>query len=191
MADRVTILNQRAGKVILPPDPELLKKDPKAKERVLQSGESISVSAEEAPKLMRHKMLVDASTILQGAESPEVKRLKAELEAEKEKNARLEEFAAKRGAAPSADSEDAAKAKADKAAAKEAEKAAAAARKLIMKKGAKVSWNDGAETGVVVKVHPHKKGAADDEVDVKLDANGNVSPFMVSNLKPVPAEPAA
>jgi hypothetical protein len=181
MSDRITILNQRAGKVILPPDPEELKKNPKAKERILQSGESISVSADEAPKLLRHKMLVDAATVLQGAESPEVKRLKAELEAEKSKNSRLEEAAAKRGAG-AADDEAA---KAEKAAAKEADKAAAALRKSIMKKGARVLMQDGG-LGSVVKVHPHKKGAADDEVDVKLDINGNVSPFLVSTLKLAP-----
>jgi hypothetical protein len=178
MSDRVTILNQRAGKVILPPDPELLKKDPKAKPRELQAGESISVSADEAPKLLRHKMLVDASTILLGAESPEVKRLKAELEAEKEKNARLEDAA--KGRPGKTDEE-----KAADAAAKEAEKAAAAERKKIMKKGARVLMQDGG-LGSVVKVHPHKKGAADDEVDVKLDVNGNVSPFLVSTLKIAP-----
>jgi hypothetical protein len=54
-----------------------------------------------------------------------------------------------------------------------------------MKKGARVLMQDGG-LGSVVKVHPHKKGAADDEVDVKLDINGNVSPFLVSTLKLAP-----
>lgn len=193
MADekgRITILNQRAGKVDIGPDPEELKKNPKAKSRVLQSGESISVSADEAPRLLRHKMLVDAAKILQGAESPEVKRLKAELEAEKARNARLEEAASKRAAGGKSDEEKAAEAEAaEKAKAeKEAAKAAAAERKAIMKKGAKVLTQAG-DKGVVTKVHPGKKGPADDAVDVLL-SNGNTSRFDVSALK-LDAESAA
>lgn len=183
MSDRITILNQRAGKVILPPDPEELKKNPKAKERILQSGESISVSADEAPKLLRHKMLVDAATVLQGAESPEVKRLKAELEAEKGKNARLEEAASKRSAAP-ADPEAAKAEKERVAAEKAAAKEAAKARAAIMKKGAKVLTQAG-DLGEVTKVHKGKKGPEDDAVDVLL-SNGNTSRFDVSTLKLAP-----
>jgi hypothetical protein len=182
MSDRITILNQRAGKVILPPDPEELKKNPKAKERILQSGESISVSADEAPKLLRHKMLVDAATVLQGAESPEVKRLKAELEAEKVKNARLEEAA--KGRPGKSDEE-----KAAEAAAAEEAKARKAELKAINKKGARVLMQDGG-LGSVVKLLSKKDmaklGLPGDGVEVKLDVNGNVSPFSLDSLKLAP-----
>lgn len=175
-AKRVTILNQREGKVILPADPEELKKNPKAPHRTILAGHAVEVSAEEAPRLLRYKGLVDASKLVATADSAEVKSLKAQLAASEAENARL-----KKGAKDASPEDVAAK-------------AAAADRKAVMKKGAKVQWDNGqggVATGVVVKVHPHKKGAQDDTVDVKLDENGNVSPFPVSSLKPAPAEAAA
>lgn len=88
-AKRVTILNQRAGKVVLPPDPEDLENDPKAKARVLLSGQAIEVSAEEAPKYLRYQGLIDASKLVSNVETAEVKKLKADLAAAKEENEKL------------------------------------------------------------------------------------------------------
>lgn len=181
-AKRVTILNQREGKIVLPPDPEELESNPKAKGRELLGGQTIEVSAEEAKKLLRYKGLIDISTIVKTAESAEVRELKAKLAAAEAENLRLKE-AGNAGAAGDNADDEAAKAKL--AAEKAAAKAAAAERKKIMKKGARVLMQDGG-LGTVVKVHPHKKGAEDDEVDVQLDVNGNVSPFLVSTLKLAP-----
>jgi hypothetical protein len=190
MADRITLINQRDGKVHLGPDPDEMEKFlalPEAKrvkgkkplDRILQAGESITVSADEAPKLLRHSFLKDASTVLQGAESPEVKRLKAELEAEKVKTAKLEELAAKRGSAKSDE---------EKAADEEA-KARKAELKAINKKGARVLMQDGG-LGSVVKLLSKKDmaklGLPGDGVEVKLDVNGNVSPFALDTLKLAP-----
>jgi hypothetical protein len=63
-----------------------------------------------------------------------------------------------------------------------------------LKKGSEVITPAG-DKGVIVKMHPGKKGAGDDAADVKLE-NGNTSKFALADLKPAPApaapsEPAA
>lgn len=84
---RVTIINQKDGKLVLGPDPEELKKNPKAPARVVFSGRSIEVSAEEAEKLLNHKGIIDAANVVptHGAQVADLKAKLAKLEAENEK----------------------------------------------------------------------------------------------------------
>lgn len=86
-AAKVTILNQKEGKLVLPPDPEELKKNPKAEPRVLVSGGTLEVSADEAAKLLNHRGLVDASKAMPsvGAREAELKKQIADLKAENAK----------------------------------------------------------------------------------------------------------
>lgn len=94
-AKRVTILNQREGTIVLPPDAEDLKKDPKTPHRKLMAGQAIEVSAADAAKFLNYKGLMDASKLVGKADSAEVKRLKADLAAAKAENAKLKEDADK------------------------------------------------------------------------------------------------
>lgn len=165
-AKRVTILNQREGKVILPPDPEELKKNPKAKNRELPGGQALVVSAEEAVKYLRFKGIIDASTIVGTADSAEVKRLKDKLAASEAENERLRAAASDAGEESTTDDVD--------------------TGVLDAKAGVAVLLPDGTNTGVIVSVNK-KKGTA----QVKLDENGNVSSFDVKDLKPAPAKVAA
>lgn len=59
------------------------------------------------------------------------------------------------------------------------------AKAVKLKKGDSVLLPDGG-TGVIVKIDAKKKSA-----DVKLDVNGNVSPFDLADLKPAPAQSEA
>lgn len=161
-AKRVTILNQREGKIILPPDPEELKKNPKAPARVLMSGQAIEVSAEEAPRFLRYNGLIDASKLVANVETAEVKALKAKLAASEAENARL-----KKGS-DDADSED-----------DDVDNGV-----LDAKKGVACLLPDGSQ-GVVQSVNKAKKTAK-----VKRDDNGEVSDVNVADLKPVPAAAA-
>ncbi len=170
-AKRITIINQREGKLILPPAPEDLKLDPKAKPRVILSGHSAEVSAEEGAKLLRYKGVVDASQLVEGADSAEVKRLKAKIAAYEVENARLRK--GKGAKADEADSGD------------DSETDDVDTGVLDAKKGVACLLPDGG-TGVIQSVNKAKKTAK-----VKLDVNGNVSEFDVAVLKPVPAETAA
>ncbi len=88
MPARVTIINQKEGKLVLPPDPEELKKDPKAKDRVVFSGHSLEVSADEAAKLLNHRGVVDAAKLL-GSAPNEAAKLRAELADLKAENEKL------------------------------------------------------------------------------------------------------
>lgn len=85
--NRVTIINQKEGRIVLPPDADELKKNPNAKERVIMSGRSIEVSAEEAAKLLNHRGLMDAAKVVpsHGMQVAELKDKLAALEAENEK----------------------------------------------------------------------------------------------------------
>lgn len=83
----MTILNRREGKLVLAPDPAELKTNPKAKERVIFSGGSLEVSAEEGAHLLNLRGVVDASTVI--APSMRMAELQQQLEAEKAKNADL------------------------------------------------------------------------------------------------------
>lgn len=97
MADaklKVTIINQKEGKLVLGPDPEELKAyeaAPKGKkkpaDRVVPSGQSIEVSAEEAEKLLNHRGVVDAAKAVptQGAQVANLKKQLADLQAENDK----------------------------------------------------------------------------------------------------------
>ncbi len=166
---RVTIMNQREGKVILPPDADELKANPKAQHRILLAGQAIEVTAEEAAKLLSYPGMIDAATITKGVDSAEVKRLKAELAAAKAENVRLAKKGGKPAPAVDADDED----------------GDIDTGVLDAKKGAACTLPDGG-TGVIQSVNKFKKTAK-----VKLDVNGNVSEFDVDQLKPVPAGAAA
>lgn len=88
-AKRVTILNQGQAKFVLPPDPDELKENPKAKARELPAGRTLEVSAEEAEKLLTRAGLVDLSKLAATDDSAEVKDLKAQLAAAQAENAKL------------------------------------------------------------------------------------------------------
>lgn len=167
-AKRVTILNQREGKIVLAPDPDELKANPLAKPRILFAGQAIEVSEEEAAKLIRYKGLVDASKLVSG-DSSQVKALKAQLAAAQADNLKLKEAAAKSGAGDDGDSET-----------DDVDNGV-----LDAKKGVACTLPDG-KTGVIVYVNKAKGTAK-----VKRDDNGNVSEFAVADLKPAPAEVAA
>lgn len=103
---RVTILNQKEGKLVLPPDADELKKNSKAKERVVPSGHALEVSAEEAERLLKHRGIVDASKLVgPSGDAARVLELQKQLEDAKAENERLKK------SSPKAD-------KAEKAAAK-------------------------------------------------------------------------
>jgi preprotein translocase subunit YajC len=82
-----TILNQRQGKIILPPDPEELKKDPKAKPREVLAGRTVVVTAAEAAKLLNHRGLVDADTL--ATSGPSLADVQAQLQKAEAENAEL------------------------------------------------------------------------------------------------------
>ena len=95
---KVTIINQRRGKLVLGPDPEELKAFdalPESKRlaknrpqnREVPSGSSIEVTAAEAEKLLNHKGIVDAAKVAPslGEEQSKLKARIAELEAENAK----------------------------------------------------------------------------------------------------------
>lgn len=172
-AKRVTILNQREGKVVLPADPEDVKKNPKAAARTLLSGQALEVSAEEAAKFLAYPGLVDASSIVAGVESAEVKSLKERLAAAEAENARLRKKSGK--ALPAAAAEDG----------QDSETDDVDTGVLDAKKGVACLLPDGG-TGVIQSVNKTKKTAK-----VKLDVNGNVSEFEVAQLKPAPAAAVA
>lgn len=157
-AKKVTILNKREGKLVLPPDPEELKafnalpegkRKPSdaPKHRELLAGQALEVSEEEAAKLLAYPGLVDASKIVKGGDSAEVKRLKDQIAA---KDAEIAGLKAKGGAADEVELGD--------------------GDAVITPAGDK---------GVIVKMK--KKGMC----DVKLE-NGNTSPFKLSDLKADP-----
>lgn len=85
---RVTIINQKEGKLVLPPCPDELKKDPKAKNREVPSGHSIEVSTEEGARLMNHKGILDAAKAVP-AHADQLAALKKQLAAASAENARL------------------------------------------------------------------------------------------------------
>lgn len=96
-AERVTVVNQKEGRFVLPPDPDELKKNPKAKNREILSGRSLEVSAEEAAKLLQHRGLVDAATIVgRTSSAAEIADLKKQLAAAKAENEKLSSKPAKK-----------------------------------------------------------------------------------------------
>lgn len=104
MADdkaRMTIINQKEGKLVLPPDADELKKNPKAKDRVVMSGQSIEVSAEEGARLLNHRGFTDASKFVPSNASnvSDLKNKLAALEAENEKLRKAAPAAKKEAAA--------------------------------------------------------------------------------------------
>ena len=134
-AKRVTLINQRDGKQVIPPDPDELKKDPKAKPRLVLQGEAVEVSAEEAAAMLRKhgKSWMDASKLVANVETAEVKKLKVALAAALDENAKLRA------------------------------KAPATANDADLEDGDAVLLPDGKSTGVIVKMK--KKGKCDVKLD--------------------------
>lgn len=161
-AAKVTIVNQRQGKLILGPDPDELKAfealpegkripSKRPKDREVPSGGSIEVTAAEAEKLLAHNGIVDASKI-----APSLEEEKAKL------RARIADL----------------------------EKENADLRKKLgdAAKDADVELGDGDEVvtpegkrGVIVKIKGKK-------ADVKLAEGGEVESVKLADLKPAPKE---
>lgn len=97
-AKRITIINNREGKLVLAPDADELKANPKAKERVVMAGRSLEVSAEEGARLLNLRGVVDAAKAVPSYAS-QLDELSKQLEDLKAENARLSKAAGKKEAA--------------------------------------------------------------------------------------------
>ena len=169
MADekKVTILNQGKRALVICMKPR----------KVLAIGGSAEVSEKEAKHLLSYEGVVDLAKVAP-QQAEDMEKLRQENEELKKRNAELEAG----GDGGGSDEEKQAKA---------AAKARAAELKKINKKGARVQMEDGGlgtVTKLLSKKDMEKLGLPGDGVEVKLDVNGNVSPFSLDSLKAAPQE---
>lgn len=102
--ERVTVLNQREGKLIVWPDADELKLNPKAKSREIPGGRSLEVSAEDAKVLLSLRGVVDASTIIDRSSTvAEISALKAKLASAEAENEKLRKVSPAKSEEPKAD----------------------------------------------------------------------------------------